>query len=175
MAAAAQPTSVEGRGACLESYRVDVTGRAWPILVPAALLTSVGAVLICTSFIGHGVLMHRSELTFLGAFCMLTGLSLAVYCMRSLLGEDEYIAALEGGMLLHCRDADAFVPWDELASIRWDAALEAIVLERHEDEPIALARPFVGGPSGGAAGGSNDKLAARLDELRRKATFHLIT
>jgi hypothetical protein len=170
MAAAAQPTSFEGRGACLESYRVDVTGQAWPILVPAALLTSCGAMLICTSFVAHGVLMHRPELTYIGAFCMLSGLTLAVYCMRRLLVEDEYIAALEGGLLLHCRDADAFLAWEDLAAITWDAAREAIVLERRRDEdaaPIALTRPF--------ARTSNDKLAARLDELRRKASFQLIT
>ncbi len=159
------PDAAEARGDCLESYRVDVTGRAWPILVPAAMLTSIGAFVICTSFVAQGVLMHRPELTYFGAFCMLTGPVLAVYGMRGLLSVDEWVAVLERGLLVHLGGADQFMPWTNLARVRWDAASRAIVLEPREGDDVHLVRPF--------ARTTNEKLAARLEELRRKSSFHL--
>ena len=166
MVAAAPKAPEEDRGGCLESYRVDVTGRAWPILVPATMLTSVGAFVVCTSFVVRGVLMHHPALTFFGAACMVMGPVLAVYGMRGLLTVDEYVAVLERGLLLHVAGDDLFVGWGEIARVRWEEAGKAIVIERREADDVRLLRPF--------ARTTNAKLAARLDELRRKAVFNLI-
>jgi hypothetical protein len=154
-------------GACLESYRVDVTARAWPILVPAAILTTIGAVLICTAFVAQGVLQHRPELTFAGAACMAFGPLLAAYGMRHILAhDDDYLALLERGVLIHVGEAQEFVRWSELSRVRWDASTRAIVFERRDAQAIALARTFARLPA--------DALAAHIDELRRKAGFNLL-
>jgi len=177
MAAAARPieerAKIEG-GECLESYRVDTTSRAWPILVPGAIMTTIGAVLICTSFVARGVLMHRSEITYLGVVCMAFGPLLATLGMRHLLThDDEYLAVLERGMLVHVLGAEDFVPWSDLTHVAWDAARGAggaIVFERRDKDPLVVMRTF----GRGSRGMTGDAVAARIDELRRKASFNLI-
>lgn len=169
MVAAARPieerAKIEG-GDCLESYRVDTTSRAWPILVPGAIMTTIGAVLICTSFVARGVLMHREEITYLGVACMAFGPLLATLGMRHLLThDDEYLAVLERGMLVHVSDAEDFVPWADLTHVTWDAARGAILFERRGADALVVMRTFKL---------TGDALAARIDELRRKASFNLI-
>src|SRR5207248_1152806 len=139
----------------------------WPILVPASILTTIGAVLICTAFVAQGILMHRSELTFAGSACMLFGPALAIYGMRHILTrDDDYLAVLERGVLIHVGETQAFVRWGDITRVAWDAAAGAIVFQRRDDDPIALARTF--------ARANGDELASRIDELRRKAVFHLL-
>ena len=168
--AAARPVEERAKlegGDCLESYRVDTTSRAWPILVPGAIMTTIGAVLICTSFVVRGVLMHRSEITYLGVVCMAFGPLLATLGMRNLLThDDEYLAVLERGMLLHVTGAEDFILWNDLAHVTWDASREAIVFERRGADSLVVTRKFARMPS--------NELATRIDELRRKAGFNLI-
>ena len=154
-------------GDCLASYRVDVTGRAWPILVPASILTTIGGVLVCTAFVAQGVLMHQAELTYAGAVCMVFGPLLGAFGMRHILThDDDYVAVLERGALIHVGEVQEFLPWSELTRVAWDEAQAAIVFHRRDEAPIALPHRF--------AKTKTDALAASIDDVRRKAGFNLL-
>ena len=78
-----------------------MTSRVWPFLVPATLLMSLGALGVCMAFVTHGPFApYASPITLGGASCMLAGLVLGVLVARPVLTHDEYVAALETGLLL---------------------------------------------------------------------------
>ena len=86
--------------------------------------------------------------------------------MRQLLKQDEYVAALEAGLLVVLGPDEHFVPWPDLAGIHWRAEPGELAIEPREGEPIVIKKPFgmITGPD----------LAAHLEDLRRKADFHLL-
>ena len=156
-----------GRGACLASYRIDMTSRVWPFLVPATFLISLGALGVCMAFVTHGPFApYAGIITLAGATCMLAGAILGVLVARPVLTHDEYVAALETGLLLKLENDERFAPWNDVGDIRWDAAQAVVVIRMREGDPIVIAKPF------GTAKG--DEVAAKLDDVRRKAGFHLL-
>ena len=157
----------EARGACLDSYRINLTARIWPFLVPAALFISLGALGVCMAFVTHGPLEpHASAITLAGGACMLAGLLLTLFVAKPVLSHDEYVAALEGGVLCKLDGEESFLAWPSIADVRWDAARAAVVIRLREGEPVVIARAFGRAPG--------DQVAARLDDVRRKAGFRLI-
>ncbi len=129
------------RGACLASYRIDMTSKVWPYLVPATLLMSLGALGVCMAFVTHGPFApYGSAITLAGAACMLAGLMLAVMVARPVLTHDEYVAALEAGLLLKVDKEERFLSWETIEDVRWDAARGAVVIRMRDAEPILLAR-----------------------------------
>jgi hypothetical protein len=155
------------RGACVASFRINMTARVWPFIVPAAVLISVGALGVCMAFVTHGPLQpYASEITLGGAVCMLAGLLLTIFAARPVLTHDEYVAALETGLLCKLDGEETFLLWNAIAAVRWDAAASAVRIEMREGEPLVVAKPF------GTATG--DAVAAKLDDVRRKADFHLL-
>jgi hypothetical protein len=147
-----------------------MTSRVWPFLVPATLLISLGALGVCMTFVTHGPLApYANGITLAGAACMLAGLMLAVMVARPVLTHDEYVAALETGLLLKIDKEEQFLPWGAIEDVRWDAARGergAVVIRMREAEPLVLPKPF------GSAKG--DAVAAKLDDVRRKAGFDLL-
>jgi hypothetical protein len=98
--------------------------------------------------------------------CMLAGAILGVLVARPVLTHDEYVAALETGLLLKLEKEERFVLWNDVGDIRWDAAQAAVVIRMREGNPTVIAKPF------GTAKG--EEVAAKLDDVRRKAGFHLL-
>src|SRR3954451_6685533 len=98
---AAVTRGADERGGCLASYRVEVSSSAWAMLALAAILTTVGGAMVCTSFVSRGVLQHGTELTAIASACTVIGPLLAIIGMRGLLATDEYLAALENGLLVY--------------------------------------------------------------------------
>jgi hypothetical protein len=157
----------ERRGACLASYRIDMTSRVWPFLVPATLLISLGALGVCMAFVTHGPFApYAGTITLAGSTCMLAGAIFGVLVARPVLTHDEYVAALETGLLLKLDKQESFVAWSEIEDVRWDAARAGVVIRMRQGEPIVVAKPF------GTANGK--EVAAKLDDVRRKAGFHLL-
>src|SRR5580704_14120791 len=158
-------TAVPGqRGACVVSYRIDMTARVWPFLVPATLLISLGALGVCMAFVTHGPFSpYAGAITLGGASCMLAGLILSIFVARPVLTHDEYVAALETGLLLKLDGEETFVAWTAIASVRWDVEQAGVLIRMREGEPLLVVRPF------GAATG--DVVAAKLDDVRRKSDF----
>jgi hypothetical protein len=157
----------EGRGACLASYRIDMTSSVWPFLVPATVLISLGALGVCMAFVTHGPFApYAGTITVLGAASILAGLVLSIFVARPVLTHDEYIAALETGLLLKVDEAEKFFTWEEVEEVRWDAARAGVIIQMREGDTVVVAKPF------GRAKG--DEVATKLDEVRRKAAFRLL-
>ena len=159
-------SDVRSRGVCLESFRIDASSHAWVFLVPATIAMAAGALGVCTAFVSHGVFSRTDWFAITGAASMLAGLILAVFVALPVILQDEYLAALEGGILWKLAGEEGFIPWGDIASVKWDAAGKAIVIARREGEPFSIARNF------GRI--SAEALAPRLDDMRRKAGFHLL-
>jgi hypothetical protein len=155
------------RGSCLDLYRIDVSSRIWPFLIPAAFLVTVGAMGVCTAFVTHGPLAERSDvISLVGAACMLAGLLLAILVVRPILTHDEYVAALEAGVMWRVAGEEGFLAWPEIEEVRWEGERATLVVRPREGVGIEFTRPF-----GRATG---DEVAARLNDLRRKASFQLL-
>ena len=155
------------RGACLASYRIDMTSRVWPFLVPATLLISLGALGVCMAFVTHGPFApYAGTITIGGAASILAGLVLSVFVARPVLTHDEYVAALETGLLLKVDEGERFFVWGAIAEVRWDAEHAGVVIRMREGEAVVVAKPF------GTAKG--EEVAAKLDDVRRKAEFRLL-
>jgi hypothetical protein len=135
-------------------------------LIPAAVLTALGVLGIGASFVSHGPFAHNDVAIFVGSVCMIVGPLTAVIGMRQLLKHDEYVAALERGVLVVSGPEERFVPWSDVAAVRWRTEPAALAIELREGEPIVLAKTFamVRGPD----------LATNLEDMRRKAEFHLL-
>jgi hypothetical protein len=159
-------TAAASRGACLELFRVDASPRAWMFLGPAAVMIMAGAMGVCTVFVSHGPFARSDWYAIVGAACMLAGLLLAIVVSVPMFTHDEYLAALEGGILWRLDREEGFYAWPEVRSVTWDATRGAVVVSRAEGTPIEVTRPF-----GRATG---DVVAARLEDFRRKASFNLI-
>jgi hypothetical protein len=155
------------RGACLVSYRIDMTSKVWPFLVPATLLISLGALGVCMAFVTHGPFApYAGTITVLGAASILAGLVLSIFVARPILTHDEYVAALEKGLLLKVDTEESFFAWGAIEDVRWDAERAGVIIRMREGEAMIVAKPF------GRAKG--DEVAAKLDEVRRKAEFRLL-
>jgi hypothetical protein len=163
----AEGATPEPRGACVASFRIDMSKRIWPFLVPATLFISLGALGVCMAFVTHGPLQpYAGTITLGGSACMLAGLILAIFVARPVLTHDEYLAALETGLLCKLDGGEKFLPWSAVEAVRWDAATASVHVLMREGEPLVVARQF------GSANG--DVVAAKLDDVRRKADFHLL-
>ena len=152
------------RGACLESYRINMTSRVWPYLVPATIFISLGALGVCMAFVTHGPLQpYANVITLVGAAFMLAGLLLTLVVVRPVLSHDEYVAALERGLLWKLDGEERFLAWDDIADVKWETERAAMVVRLREGDPVIIVRVFGRAPG--------DQVVARLDDVRRKATF----
>jgi hypothetical protein len=144
-----------------------MTARVWPFLVPATVLISLGALGVCMAFVTHGPFApYAGTITVLGAAAILAGLVLSIFVARPVLTHDEYVAALETGLLLKVDAEEKFFVWGEVEAVRWDATRAGVIIRMREGETIVIAKPF------GRAKG--DEVATKLDEVRRKAAFQLL-
>jgi hypothetical protein len=157
--------AARARGDLLGAWRVDVTSSAWPILIPATVLTGIGVLGVGAAFVSHGPFAHNETLTFIGSVSMVAGPLVAIIGMRQLLKHDEYIAAHAAGVLLVLDGTERFLPWRDLAGVHWRGAPGVLTIEQREGEAIVIEKPFgmIKGPD----------LAAKLEDLRRRAAFNL--
>jgi hypothetical protein len=144
-----------------------MTSKVWPFLVPATLLISLGALGVCMAFVTHGPFApYAGTITVLGAASILAGLVLSIFVARPVLTHDEYVAALETGLLLKVDSTENFFVWGAVEDVRWDPQAAAVVIRMREGGDVVVAKPF------GRAKG--DEVAAKLDDVRRKAGFRLL-
>ena len=62
-----------------------------------------------------------------GSACILAGLALAVLVAVPGTTHDEYVAAVEEGVLWKLGGEERFVPWSEIADVKWNAEGKAIL------------------------------------------------
>ncbi len=97
---------------------------------------------------------------------MLAGLILTLFAARPVLAHDEYVAALETGVLLKLDGNERFLAWTSIAGVRWDEERAGVLIRMREGEPLLVVRTF------GTVTG--DVVAAKLDDVRRKSDFKLL-
>jgi hypothetical protein len=95
---------------------------------------------------------------------MITGPLLAVFGTQRIFAHDEYVAALEHGLLVYLGSEEQFLPWIEVEHVSWNGAARTVEIARREAEPIRIVETF--------AKTSGERLAREVEDLRRKATFH---
>ena len=157
------PTDPAPRGALLASYRIDTTTRVWPLMIPAGFLVAFGALGICTAFISHGPLAEHAEgFTLVGGASMVCGLIIAISGVRPILTHDEYLLAMERGLVYRYQKTERFLAWGDVTALAWDEAKGAVIVS-HPEGDLEIGRPF--------AQALGRDVAARLEDLRRKATF----
>jgi hypothetical protein len=128
-------------------------------LIVAGVLVTIGPILVGAAFVsrlgtalGHGIAV-------VGACLVVGGLVYAISNAVSAIQEDRYLAVRKDGILLHsARDQEMLVPWSDLRSIAAEGM--EVVLSRVDDK---VERWTAGGDAG--------KLAARLEDLRKKAAL----
>ena len=64
---------------------------------------------------------------------MLAGLLLTLMVVKPVLSHDEYVAALEGGLLWKLESEEKFLAWDDIADVKWVTERAALVV-RVRDE-----------------------------------------
>jgi hypothetical protein len=144
-----------------------MTARVWPLLVPATIFISLGALGVCMAFVSHGPLHpYAGVITLVGAAFMLAGLVLTIFIAKPVLAHDEYVAALESGLLVKLDGEERFFEWSGIAGVVWDAAAAGVVVTMREGAPLVMKKPF------GRAKGV--EVAQKLDDVRRKAAFSLL-
>jgi len=154
-------------GQRLAAYRIDVSGRVWPFLVPATVFVTAGAVGICSTFITHGPMAEHAEiLTLVGAACVVAGLALSIQGARPFFSQDEYLVVTDRGLLLMLDQRETFLAWPEVAEVTWDAPAAALVIRTEGGGELRVTKPFVQEPG--------ERVAAHVDDLRRKAVFRLL-
>lgn len=144
-----------------------MTARIWPLLVPATISISLGALGVCMAFVTHGPFApYAGTITLVGGACILAGLILGSMVAKPVLTHDEYIAAMDRGLLLKVDQVEHFYVWANVEAVRWDAAAAGVVIRMREGGDVVVAKPF------GSAKGVD--VAAKLDDVRRKAGFDLL-
>ncbi|HEY2510874.1 MAG TPA: hypothetical protein VGI39_08460, partial [Polyangiaceae bacterium] len=129
------PAAPVSRGAVLASYRIDTTTRVWPLMVPAGFLVTFGALGICTAFISRGPLAEHAEgFTLVGGASMVCGLLIAISGVRPILTHDEYLLAMERGLVYRHQKTERFLAWGETTSVVWDEQKAAVIVSHPEGD-----------------------------------------
>jgi hypothetical protein len=182
----------EQRAVILEHYRLDPGSSLGRTLVAGVLLVSLGGLTAGSSMVAPmlgGVRaadgLHRAgevtadgapvahEIAYwqigavaIGVAFILLGLARTIFALRSRLAADGYLALRMDGAAFCAGDEHAFVPWEEVERVRWDAEKQAVCFELHDGSCWTRAERF--------AGATGEELAARASEIRRKALFGLL-
>lgn len=101
-----------------------------------------------------------------GLAAILTGAGVAVVGLQRVWREESYLALRTDGAYAELGEDRGLVRWEDVAEVRWDHTLHAVVFERHDGARWSRSERFAGidGPA----------LAKRAAEIRRKALFGLL-
>ncbi|MCA9529178.1 MAG: hypothetical protein KC543_03450 [Myxococcales bacterium] len=183
----------------VDYFRCDVGRRLLFALLPPLIPTVVGALIVMGAAIhvearepwrayathpsivltapppGHpealdpttGKLTAQERLAFsLGLVLIMLGPVWMLLALRGLMGDDDFVMLRTDGLQYHFGDANGVVDWDDVEAVVYDEGEGAIRLERRHDAPFFLRRRF--------AGIDPPALAKRMEEVRRKAIWHLL-
>ncbi len=148
----------------LEWHRVE--GALLGSLAIGAFILFMGPSFAAIAFVAckHN---YTLELTFaiLGGICVLVGPTFAIVRLASSLREDASLAARTDGVIFERNGKSLHMAWDEIERVEL-VPPHTLVFRKREGEPFMLHERFALIETG--------KLAVRLEDLRRKASFGLL-
>jgi hypothetical protein len=174
----AAPVSSPGRPAPMEDdrpegwravefYRVDMSRRITAVVLLCPLPTIAGMLLLMRPMQGRVEPTPAwIALGILGLLLVAAGPLSMILSLRRVFQSDDYLLLRTDGLLEHVGDRSVLYPWDDLESVKYDETSGTVVLRARDGSEAHLAHPL--------AGIQPPALAARLDEVRRKAIWELI-
>lgn len=105
--------------------------------------------------------LEALSIAFLGFVFLVGGGLFAILGLRRVLEEERYLALRVDGLLFVDASTRRFVPWDDVAAIRYDSSEDAIVFARESASDWVLGQRF--------AGVTNAEIATKALEVRRRA------
>jgi hypothetical protein len=131
---------------------------AVPLAIGAVLMT-VGGLCVLLS-------LPRATkfpmLAVLGGACVITAPISVIYTLIRRVGIDACLVLRSDAIVMQREREEILVPWDEIKNVRCVA--DAIEVEKRDGSTMRIAEPFA----------KPTEIAARMEELRRKAEFGLI-
>jgi hypothetical protein len=150
----------------LDWYRADPWPRMRRVLFTGPLVLAVGGLVTGASFLGRVPVGLRGDATLVGVVLVAGGALFTIVGMSRILREDDSLALRTDGVALRAAGVDTLVPWDDLATVSWNAARGELLLERRDGVTLTVGWRFAG-----IAGGA---LAERILSTRRKAAMSLL-
>jgi hypothetical protein len=150
----------------VEWYRADATTRIRRVLFAGPAALTLGGLVIAVSFLAHQPRAIRIDAAALGFVLIAGGALYTMLGMQRILRDDLCVALRTDGLMIQSVAGDTLITWDELREASWDAAREELVLQRMQDGPVVLARPFA--RITGAA------MAVQITSIQRKAAMNLL-
>ena len=147
----------------IEFYRLDLSAATRAILIPAALLITVGSAFVCVAAARISISVPRDAIGLLGGSTVLCGLLFGFGGMGRLLSREGFVGITLEGIHVRAEARDEFVPWEDVACVRGGEHVELVL---RDDRAVEL--PQVTAPAGLA-------VHTRLEELRRKASMNLLS
>jgi len=131
-----------------------------------AVPLAIGAVLMTTGGLCVLLSLPRATafpfLAVIGGVCVITAPISVIYTLIRRAGVDICLVLRRDAVLMQREREETLVSWDEIKSVRF--ANEAIEIEKRDGTTLRIEEPFA----------KPDVLAARMEEVRRKAEFGLI-
>jgi hypothetical protein len=149
--------------------RLDPNG---PMASRAVRTTAADAMFRSGEVTVDGTPIERSTLGlelalgFFGIGCIVAGGAAAIIGLRRVLSEESYLALRTDGAYFRTASERSLVRWEDVESVRWDAATRSVLFERHDGTAWIRREAF--------AGIDGEELAKRAGDVRRKALFGLI-
>jgi hypothetical protein len=143
-----------------------------PVYVRSVTTTAADALFRGGEVTADGTPVERSTLGWelglwlLGIGCIVGGAATSILGLRGVLSEESYLALRTDGAYFRSDRERSLVRWEDVESVRWDAATRSVLFERHDGTAWIRREAF--------AGVDGAELAKRASEIRRKALFGLI-
>lgn len=151
----------------LEWYRVDQSRPILRALVVAAGVELVGFIFAA---IGFGLARFGPDVRFwatlLGGVLIVVGPVIAIFGLKGVLSEESFIALHTDHLRFQHGLRTFRIEWSDLERAHYDATARAVVLVGRSGEHTIVTERF--------AGTTEEDLAKRIEEVRRKVSFNLL-
>jgi hypothetical protein len=151
-------------GAPVETLRAQVSSGLIRSLVVGALILSVGPIVVVAGMlVGRSVPGVQTPAWALAGLFTIGGPIYALAGVSRSLKDDALLSIRARGVVYERGSAALTIAWDDVARVRFEAP-DALVFELKDGERLIVRERF----------DDLRTLAARLDDLRRKASFGLV-
>ncbi len=158
-------TASAASGAVLELHRASATGLlVRSILLGAGVLSTGPFVAVLGIVVARKSPWVATPSTVIAAICTICGPIIALLGVSRSMRSDVLLSAREGGITYERNGKSLQLTWDEIASVSYEPS-GAIVFHHRDGARTPVHDQF---------DVKSAELAARLEELRRKAAFRLL-
>ena len=150
----------------VEWYRANPWPRMRRVLIIGPAVLTGGGLVVAISFLTRQPSDVRVAAAIVGFACVLTGAAFTMVGMQRILRDDVFLAVRTDGLVLRAAGRETHVPWEDLAQVRSDAAIGAVVLERSDTTQLTLTADF--------SGVELAELVRRLQQAKRRADMNML-